>query len=45
LKSARQNCKITYKGKHIKINASFPTETLKARRARNNVFQAQRENN
>jgi hypothetical protein len=35
----------TYKGKPIKITADFSTETLKARRAWGEVFQALNENN
>jgi hypothetical protein len=36
---------VTYKGKHIRITVDFLTETLKARRAWNDVFQALKENN
>jgi chromosome segregation ATPase len=36
---------ITYKGKPIKITADFSTETLKARRAWNEIFQALNKNN
>jgi hypothetical protein len=44
LKAVREK-KITYKGKPIKITADFSTETLKARRAWREVFQAVNENN
>jgi hypothetical protein len=45
LKAVRQKNQITYKGKPIKITADFSTETLKARRAWSEVFQALNENN
>jgi hypothetical protein len=45
LKAVREKKQITYKGKHIKITADFSTETLKARRAWSEVFQALNENN
>jgi hypothetical protein len=45
LKAVREKKQITYKGKPIKIIADFSTETLKARRAWNEVFQALNENN
>jgi hypothetical protein len=38
LKVVREKKQITYKGKPIKIIADFSTETLKARRAWNDVF-------
>jgi hypothetical protein len=44
LKAVREK-KTTYKGKPIKIIADFSTETLKARRAWSEVFQALNENN
>jgi hypothetical protein len=44
LKAVRQKKQITYKSKPIKIRADFSTETLKARRARSEVFQALNEN-
>jgi hypothetical protein len=40
LKTVREKKQITYKGKPIKIIADFSTETLKGRRAWNEVFQA-----
>jgi hypothetical protein len=43
LKAVREK-KITYKGKPIKITADFSTETLKARRAWSEGFQALNEN-
>jgi hypothetical protein len=36
---------VTYKGRSVKITADFLTETLKERRAWNNIFQALKENN
>jgi hypothetical protein len=45
LKAVREKKQITYKGKLIKITAGFSTETLKARRAWGEVFQALNENN
>jgi hypothetical protein len=43
LKAVREKNQITYKGKPIKITVDFSTETLKARRAWNVVFQALKE--
>jgi hypothetical protein len=45
LKAVREKKQITYKGKPIKITADFSMETLKARRAWSEVFQALNENN
>jgi hypothetical protein len=45
LKGVREKKQITYKGKPIKIIADFSIETLKARRAWGEVFQAMDENN
>jgi hypothetical protein len=45
LKAVKEKKQITYKGKPIKITADFSTETLKARRAFSEVFQALNENN
>jgi hypothetical protein len=45
LKAVREKKQITYKGRSIKITADFSTETLKARRAWSEVFQALNENN
>jgi hypothetical protein len=45
LKAVREKKQITYKGKPIKITADFSMETLKARRAWNEVFWALNENN
>jgi hypothetical protein len=45
LKAVREKKQITYKGKHIKITANFSTETIKARRAWSEVFQALHGNN
>jgi hypothetical protein len=45
LKAVREKKQIIYKGKPIKITADFSTETLKARRAWSEVFQALKENN
>jgi hypothetical protein len=44
LKAVREKKQITYKGKPIKITADFSTETLKARRAWGEIFQALNEN-
>jgi hypothetical protein len=44
-KAVREKKQITYKGKCIKITAGFSTETLKARRAWGEIFQAPNENN
>jgi hypothetical protein len=38
LKTVREIKHVTYKGKPIKITADFSTETLKAKRARNDIF-------
>jgi hypothetical protein len=45
LKAVRVKKQITYKGKPTKITADFSIETLKARRAWSEVFQALNENN
>jgi hypothetical protein len=45
LKDVKEKKQITYKDKPIKITADFSTETLKARRAWSEVFQALTENN
>jgi hypothetical protein len=45
LKSVREKKQITCKGKPTKLTTDFPTETLKARRAWSELFQAQNENN
>jgi hypothetical protein len=45
LKNERGKNQITYKGKPIKITSDFSPETLKARRAWSEVFQALNENN
>jgi hypothetical protein len=45
LKAVREKKQITYKGKPIKITAGFSTETLKARRAWNEIFHTLNENN
>jgi glucuronate isomerase len=45
LKDVREKKQITYKGKPIKITEDFSTETLKARRAWDEVFRALNENN
>jgi hypothetical protein len=45
LKAVREKKQITYKVKPTKITAEFSTETLKARRAWTEVFQALNENN
>jgi hypothetical protein len=45
LKDLREKKQITYKCKPIKITADFSKETLKARRAWGEVYQALNENN
>jgi hypothetical protein len=45
LKAIREKKQITYKGKPMKITADFSKETLKARRAWSEVFQALNKNN
>jgi hypothetical protein len=45
LKAIREKKQTTYKGKPIKIIADFSMETLKARRAWSEVFQALHESN
>jgi hypothetical protein len=45
LKAVRGKKQITYKGKPIKTTTNFSMETLKARRAWSEVFQALNENN
>jgi hypothetical protein len=45
LKAVRQKKQITYEGKPIKITADSSTETLKAKRALSEAFQALNENN
>jgi hypothetical protein len=45
LKAVREKKQITYKGNSIKITADFSMETLKARRAWSEVYQALNENN
>jgi hypothetical protein len=45
LKASREKHQVIYKGKPIRITANFSTETLKARRAWNGVFQTLKENN
>jgi hypothetical protein len=45
LKTVREKKQIRCKGKPIKITADFPMETLKARKAWSDIFQALNENN
>jgi hypothetical protein len=45
LKPVREKKQIPYKGNPIKITGDFSMETLKARRARSEIFQALNENN
>jgi hypothetical protein len=45
MKVAREKNPITYKDKDIKIIADFSTESLKAGKARSEVFQTLKENN
>ena len=44
LKAAREKNQITFRGKPIRISADFSIQTLKARRAWNNIYQALKEN-
>jgi hypothetical protein len=43
LKAARKKCQVTFKGKPIRITVDFSTETLKAKRAWNDLFSALKE--
>jgi hypothetical protein len=45
LKGTREKQQVTCKSKPIRIIADFSTETLKTRKAWNDVFQALKENN
>jgi hypothetical protein len=45
VKAVEEKIQVTYKGKPIKITADFAKETLKAKRAWNEVFQTLNENN
>jgi hypothetical protein len=45
LKSAREKCSVTFKGKRIRLTADFSEQTLNARSAWNDVFQVLKENN
>jgi hypothetical protein len=45
MKAARENSYVTCLCKLIRITADFSTETLKARKAWNDIFQAMKENN
>jgi hypothetical protein len=45
LKTVEEKKQVTHKGKPIKITVDFSRETLKARRAWSEVFQALNENN
>ena len=40
LKAVREKHQITYRGRPIRMAANFSTQTLKARRACTNIFQA-----
>ena len=40
LKAVREKNQITFRGKPIRISADFSIQTLNARRAWNNIFQA-----
>ena len=44
LKAMREKHQITYREKPIQISTDFSTQTLKAKRSRNNIFQALKEN-
>jgi hypothetical protein len=43
LKAVREKCKVTYKGKPIRITPKFSPETMKARRSWADVLQSLRE--
>ena len=43
MKAAREKHQITYRWKPIQITANFSTQTLKCRRAWNNILQAMKE--
>ena len=45
LKAVREKTQLTYQGKPIRIMADFSAQTLKSRRAWNEVFQSLKENN
>ena len=44
LKAAREKNQITFRGKPIRISEDFSIQTLKTRRAWNNIYQALKEN-
>jgi len=44
LKATREKRKITFRGKPIRLTTDFSTQTLKARRSWNNVFQTLKDN-
>jgi hypothetical protein len=45
LKDARKKCQVNYKRKPIRIAAEFSTETLKVRKAWNEILRALKETN
>jgi hypothetical protein len=45
LKASREKCQVTYTGKVIRETEDFSVQTLKARKAWNDVLQAIKENN
>jgi hypothetical protein len=44
LRATREKCQVIYKSKPIRITADLSEETLKAKQAWNDVFQALKEN-
>jgi hypothetical protein len=45
LKTSREKCQLTYKGKHVRITSDHSIQTLETRKAQINIFQALKENN
>jgi hypothetical protein len=43
LKTAREKCQLMYKSKHIKITSDISAQTLKAKKAWNNITETLRE--
>jgi hypothetical protein len=44
-KASREKCQLPYKDKYVRITSDLSAQTLKARKAWNNIIQALRENN
>jgi EAL domain-containing protein (putative c-di-GMP-specific phosphodiesterase class I) len=45
LKGARKKCQFTHKGKHMRISSDLSAQTLKTKKAWNNIIQALRDHN